>query len=234
MTASIIRHARRKIMILLVFLLPNAPTQARTPYSCVSTNIHSPKRATDTRAQSARDHDKTHMAAKQDAGELSTSLKLRTVSVGANCATFELSGLTVHKDEIVEWGFARNYQGMSMSARNMAKVANAGAIPTTKRATVSCHDLLPGERYRVILYVKTRNGATIYSPEKIIKTLPGLRWGTENWVITKHAVQPTFYVKGDKATVGQVIFFLAPRVINDHTDPTKTTKACSRPSLSPD
>lgn len=211
MTASIIRHARRKIMVSLAFLLPNAPTQARAPYSCVSTNIHSPKRATDTHAQSARGHDKTHRLAKQDTGELSTSLKLRTASVGANCATFELSGLTVHKDEIVEWGFARNYQGMPMSARDMAKVANAGAIPTTKRATVSCHGLLPGERYRVTLYVKTRSGATIYSPEKIIETLPGLRWGTENWVITKHAVRPTFYVKGDKATVGQVIFCFGPK-----------------------
>lgn len=124
------------------------------------------------------------------------TFSVTNIETTASTATFEISGLNVPKSEITEWGFCHNYNGLSRTYRNMYSQRGGNTLPDGDTFELTCDRLQPNQKHSVRVYFKTRGGSTIYGPSKIVSTLPGIEWSSENWEIGKTAVTMRFRVSG--------------------------------------
>ena len=141
-----------------------------------------------------------------------------------NTATFKVSGMTIPRDEVVEWGFAKNYYNLGRTYQSMYREAEGTTLPDGDKFSLTCHNLLPNEKYTIRLYLKMKNGEIIYGPGKVTTTTAGLRWRTEDWTITKTAVVAKFQLEGYSGkgptatfTMGDRSFTVAPDSNNIYT-----------------
>jgi hypothetical protein len=128
------------------------------------------------------------------------------VQTGATSAVFEISGLTIPKDEVIEWGFCHNYYNLSRTYTNMYREAVGTSLPAGDTFQLTCPDLIPNSKNSVRVYLKTKNGTIIYGPSKITETLPGLVWSTEGWSIAKTSVTVKFKLAGYTGNASSVNF----------------------------
>ncbi|MBR5715857.1 MAG: exo-alpha-sialidase [Bacteroidales bacterium] len=114
-------------------------------------------------------------------------------TVSANGAQLEVSDLELNGAEVVEYGYAASLSGLARNYRLMARTPSGNVLPEGD-ITIECHDLLPNERYNVRVYFKTADGSLIFGPGKLVTTLAGLQWSTEDWTIEKHELQARFSI----------------------------------------
>ena len=110
-------------------------------------------------------------------------------------ATFSISNLTIAPEAVAEYGFCYNYSGVNRAYRSMQHVAVGTQIPGAD-FEATCPGLLPNKSYSIRFYIKTQDGSFVYGPGKLVTTLPGLEWNSEDWVIMKNMLQPTFMLSG--------------------------------------
>lgn len=134
------------------------------------------------------------------------SFSVDLIGQGSTTATFEVSGLTVPKDEIAEWGFARNYYNLSRTYQNMYREAVGTSLPEGDSFELTCPNLLPESKYAVRLYFKTKSGGIIYGPSKIVETLPGIKWNTEDWAISQTSVTARIKATASVSSVQDITF----------------------------
>lgn len=113
----------------------------------------------------------------------------------SNEATFEITGCTIDPSAVAEYGFCYNYSGVNRAYRSMQHVAVGTQIPGTD-FEATCPGLLPNKTYSIRFYIKTQDGSFVYGPGKLVTTLPGLEWSSEDWTITKNMLQPQFKISG--------------------------------------
>ena len=125
-------------------------------------------------------------------------------------ATFKVRGLDIPRNEIVEWGFCHNYNGLSRTYGNMYREAMGKSLPEGEPLTLTCTGLEPNSSNHVRVYFKTRAGSIVYGPGKLVNTTAGLAWSSEDWQIGKTSVTARFKIAGH-ATVGKVRFMFGPK-----------------------
>ena len=134
------------------------------------------------------------------------TFSVNLVETGATTAIYEISGLTIPKDEIVEWGFCHNYYNLSRTYSNMYREAVGTTLPNGNTFNLICSNLMPNSKNTVRIYMKTKGGSIIYGPAKITETQPGLIWSTEDWNITKTSVTAKFKLAGYTGTTPTINF----------------------------
>lgn len=95
-------------------------------------------------------------------------------------ATFKVRGLDIPRNEIVEWGFCHNYNGLSRTYGNMYREAMGKSLPEGEPLTLTCTGLEPNSSNHVRVYFKTRAGSIVYGPGKLVNTTAGLAWSSED------------------------------------------------------
>ena len=138
---------------------------------------------------------------------------LRTVSftvdlVGALSreATYEIRGLNVPRQEVVDYGFCYNVSGVNRTYTSMQRQSLGSELPEGDAFELTCTELQPNRQYSMRFYFSTKDGSTIYGPGKLTKTLDGLEWSSEEWTITKTAVKARFALSGFTGAKPQMTF----------------------------
>ena len=125
------------------------------------------------------------------------------ISTSENKAEFEISQIDFKDANIVEYGFSYNLSDLSTrSYRDMQKIKAGNSIPSENTFTINCEGLIPNTSYYIHIYFKTEDGSMIYGPKKAAKTLPGIKWTTEDWEITKTTIAAQFELAGYTGTMG--------------------------------
>ncbi|MBQ8046479.1 MAG: exo-alpha-sialidase [Prevotella sp.] len=128
------------------------------------------------------------------------------VQAYSTSALFEISGLNIPAEDIADYGFAVNYNGLSRTFSSMPRTSEGSTIPGGETFEMTCKNLLPNRNYSVRVYFKTRDGSLILGTGKLVKTTIGLEWSTEDWVITKNTVRPRFLLSGNVGSTPQMKF----------------------------
>src|SRR5574344_525205 len=128
------------------------------------------------------------------------------IQTGVSSAVFEISGLTIPKNGITEYGFCHNYYNLSRTYGNMYREAVGTSLPDGDTFELTCPNLAPDSKNAVRVYFKTKSGSIIYGPSRIVTTLPGMEWSTEGWSITKTSVTAKFKLTGFSGTVTSMNF----------------------------
>ena len=128
------------------------------------------------------------------------------IETTAQTALFEVKNLNIPADEIVEYGFCVNYNGLSRTYSNMPRMAVGTTLPEGNPFEVRCEGLLPAKSYSVRVYFKTADGSIVYGPGKLTKTTPGIEWDTEDWSVKSNFVSPRFKVSGYSGAAPQMKF----------------------------
>lgn len=129
-----------------------------------------------------------------------TNINADISEITNNSVTFNVSGLTIPKEDIVEWGVCHNYYGLSRSSENTYREKMGSTLPDGDDMVLTCTGLEPNSKNSVRLYFKTKDGSVVFSSSKIVETLPGLEWNTQDWQIGKNSVTAKFKVAGGSAT----------------------------------
>ncbi len=142
------------------------------------------------------------------------------LSVSEKSAEFEVTNADFGEAQIVEYGFSYNLSELnSRNFQYMYKAKAGTSIPSQNRFSIVCTDLKPGTTYSIRVYFKTADGSVIYGPGRIAKTLPGIKWTSEGWQITKTTIQARFEMADYNSTLGNpnVIFKLGTTPSNLQT-----------------
>jgi hypothetical protein len=134
------------------------------------------------------------------------SFNVNLVQTGSFSAIYEISAISIPKNNIVEYGFCYNYCNLSRSYNNMYREAIGGTLPNGDTFELTCPHLIPNSKYSVRVYMKTKEGSIIYGPSKITETLPGLVWSTEGWNIATNSVTAKFKLAGYTGSTASVKF----------------------------
>lgn len=129
-----------------------------------------------------------------------TNINTDIAEITQNSVTFDVSGLTIPKEDIVEWGVCHNYYGLSRSSENSYREKMGTTLPEGDEMALTCTGLQPNTKNSVRLYFKTKDGSIVFSSSKIVETAPGLEWNTKDWQIGKNSVTAKFRVAGSSAT----------------------------------
>jgi len=121
-------------------------------------------------------------------------------------ATYEIRGLNVPRQEVVDYGFCYNVSGVNRTYTSMQRQSLGAVLPEGDAFELTCTALQPNRQYSVRFYVRTKDGSTIYGPGKLTKTLDGLEWSSEDWTITKTAVKARFALSGFTGAKPQMTF----------------------------
>lgn len=124
------------------------------------------------------------------------SFNVNLAETYATSAVFTVSGLDIPASEVVEYGVCYNYSGLNRTYTSMQRQAIGKQLPEGDSFEVTCEGLLPSKSYSLRLYFKTKDGSLVYGPGKLVQTLAGLEWTTEDWTITKNAVRARFQLSG--------------------------------------
>lgn len=125
------------------------------------------------------------------------------LSTGSNSVDFGISSVNLKDAQIVEYGFAYNLSELNTrNFKDMQRVKAGDIIPGGTSFQLTCNQLQPGSTYSIRVYFKTADGSIIFGPGKIAKTLPGLKWTTENWTITKTSLLGCFELADYTALLG--------------------------------
>lgn len=135
------------------------------------------------------------------------SFSVDQIQSGATSATFEISGFTIPKEEIVEWGFCHNFYNLSRTYANMYRETFGYSLPEGDTFELTCANLLPNSKNHVRVFFKTKGGSVIYGPAKIVETLPGLGWSSEDWEISTSSVTVRFCLYGTGTVSGMKFLF---------------------------
>lgn len=118
-----------------------------------------------------------------------------TAETAATSATFDITGLTIPAADVTEYGFAANLSGTARTYTSMQLTPVGHELPQGD-FSATCPGLLPARQYSIRFYVKTTDGSIIYGPGKLVQTLEGLEWSTEDWTITQKSIQAHFRLSG--------------------------------------
>ena len=135
-----------------------------------------------------------------------STFNVNLLETTASSATFQLSNFSIPRNEIIEWGFCRNFYNLSRNLQNMYREKVGTELPNTDSFDLVCPNLSPNEKYSIRVYFKTKDGSTIYGPAKITETLPGLKWSSEDWTITKNSIVAKFHIDGYRGTEPRITF----------------------------
>ncbi len=135
-----------------------------------------------------------------------SSFSIVLTETTATTATFSITGLTIPREEIVEWGFTHNFYGLSRTYNNMYSERVGTSLPEGDEPELTCPNLQPNSKNSVRVYFKTRSGSVVYSASRIVETLPGLEWSSEDWAIGKNAVTARFKLAGYNGRVSSLRF----------------------------
>ncbi len=114
----------------------------------------------------------------------------------ANSAEIEVSNLSFQDAKIVEYGFCHNFSSLSRNYALMPKTKVGETLPEGDSFIMQCEGLRPAQSYSVRVYFKTEDGSILYGPGKLVNTLEGLEWSSEDWVITKNSIGARFRISG--------------------------------------
>lgn len=118
------------------------------------------------------------------------------LSVGSNEAVLEVHDLDLKDADVVEYGYTATLSGLGRTYSILPRVKVGEGIPSGDSFTINCHGLTPSTQYSVRPYLKTADGSIIFGGGKSVKTLEGLMFDTEDWIIEKDQVQVPFSIPG--------------------------------------
>ena len=132
----------------------------------------------------------------QERKVIPVSFDADVLTVGSNMAEMEVSGIDLKGASITEYGFCANYSSLSRDYSLMNRTKVGDAFPQGDSFMLECTGLLPNQSYYLRLYMKTSDGSMLFGPGRLIQTLPGLAWTTENWTISKTSIGACFEIPG--------------------------------------
>ncbi len=119
-----------------------------------------------------------------------------------NCSVdMEVVNLDVGDGEIVEYGYAVNLSALSRNYDEMPLTKVGEKIEGTS-VTFTCTGLSANSAYSMRFYFKTADGSVVIGGSKIVNTLAGLEWSSENWTITTSSLRGAFTFEGSATATG--------------------------------
>jgi hypothetical protein len=116
-------------------------------------------------------------------------------------AEFLISNFAPNGAEIEEYGFCYALSTMNtLDYREMQQVKLTDPLPSGNPFSLICPNLLPGTSYNIRLYFKTTDGSTLYGPVKTAKTMSGIKWTSEDWIITPTSISVRFEMVRNTST----------------------------------
>lgn len=94
-------------------------------------------------------------------------------------------------ESVAEYGYAYNLSGLSRNYTMMPLHAVGTQLPA-EPFDMTCDGLRPDMSYSIRAYVRLTDGTVIYGPGKLVKTLNGIEWSTEDWLIETGRIQAHF------------------------------------------
>ena len=134
------------------------------------------------------------------------TFNVNLVSQTYNSATFEISGLNIPGNDIVEYGCCYNFSGLNRTYTSMPRQVLGQSLPEGDTFEVTCNGLQPSQSYSVRVYFKTTDGSVIYGPGKLVQTTSGVEWSSEGWTLTKNSVRVRFQYSGYSGSAPQRTF----------------------------
>lgn len=122
-----------------------------------------------------------------------------TVDVLSNTATtaeLEVSSLDLGDAEIVEYGFTAAMNGVGRTYTTLPRTKVGEKLPEDETIIIPCSGLTPSTQYSLRPYFKTADGSLLFGAGKLVTTLDGLMFDTEDWIIEKDALQVPFSIPG--------------------------------------
>ncbi|MDE6335468.1 MAG: glycoside hydrolase [Muribaculaceae bacterium] len=122
--------------------------------------------------------------------------KVDVVSNTATTAELEISSLDLGDAEVVEYGFTSAMNGVGRVYSILPRTKVGDKLPEEESFVITCTGLAPATQYSLRPYIKTSDGSLIFGTGKLVTTLDGLTFDTEDWIIEKDAVQVPFSLPG--------------------------------------
>lgn len=124
-------------------------------------------------------------------------------TVSPNSIEYELTNVDLKDAQIVEYGFAYNWADLSTRGySDMQRYKIGTQLPEGSAFGLQCKGLDPGKSYAARVYFLTSDGSMIFGPNKIARTLPGIKWTSEDWVIQKNALEVRFELADFSSILG--------------------------------
>lgn len=118
------------------------------------------------------------------------------ISAGSDFAELEISKNDLKDAGVVEYGFTALLSGVGRTYSINERIPVGTAVPDADTFTIMCKGLRPGQSYSVRPYFKTADGSVVFGVGKLVNTLEGLEWDTEDWIIEKTSLQIPFSIAG--------------------------------------
>ncbi len=131
------------------------------------------------------------------------SFSVALEKVTSNSATLELTNVDLKGATIVEYGFCFNSSDLNTRSYDvMYRSLSAQPLPAGDTFLLTCDGLEPKTTYRMSVYFKTADGSLIVGSSRVVNTLPGVKWTSEDWNITQKEITARFELPGYTAAMG--------------------------------
>lgn len=128
------------------------------------------------------------------------------VSASSTSAELEISGIDFKDANIVEYGFTDMIQGVGRTYSILPRNKVGDGLPDDDKFIINCSGLNPSTQYSLRPYFITADGSVIFGPGKLVKTLEGLSFDTEDWIIEKTEVRVPFSIAGVSVGTNDIEF----------------------------
>lgn len=128
--------------------------------------------------------------------DIEREVKVMTLSadmttVYSDGADFQVSYTDIPASLVEEYGYCYSLSALSRNYTMMPRHEVGKGLPEGD-FEMHCDGLRPGMNYSVRVYLRLTDGTIIYGPGKLVQTLPGLDWHSEDWTIDKTSLSGRF------------------------------------------
>ncbi len=128
--------------------------------------------------------------------------ELRTVDIASDVLTLGPDYVEIEVDapelaaaDIVEYGFTAALSGVGRTYTILPRNKVGEKMPSDNgRFLMKCEGLLPATSYSIRPYFTTADGSTVYGAGKLARTIGGIKFDSEDWIIEKTSVQVPFSI----------------------------------------
>lgn len=117
------------------------------------------------------------------------------LTLGSDYVEMEVTAPDLKDADVVEYGFTAALSGVGRTYTILPRHKVGEAMPAGNGTfTMKCLGLLPATSYSIRPYFTTSDGSTIFGAGKMARTVGGLMFDSEDWIIEKNSVQVPFSI----------------------------------------
>lgn len=118
------------------------------------------------------------------------------LTLGPDYVEIEVSVPELKDADIVEYGFTSALSGVGRTYTILPRNKVGDGLPELDNGKfmMKCGGLIPATSYSIRPYFTTADGSTVFGAGKLARTIGGLKFDTEDWIIEKTTLQVPFSI----------------------------------------